>query len=43
MKLINFLKEIFTKKYWIDDFPESHPHPEYFMCNKTCCKGCEYL
>jgi hypothetical protein len=39
MKLINFLRSIFTKKFWVSEFPNI-PDDECFMCNKQTCEGC---
>lgn len=39
MKLINFLKSVFTKKFWVSEFPNV-PDDECFMCNKQTCEGC---
>ncbi len=41
-KLINFVKEVFTKEFWVKEFPEYY-HEECSMCHKTSCKGCPYL
>jgi len=36
------IKGIFTKEYWVSEFPSSYP-PECFDCRKMKCLGCEYL
>lgn len=43
-KIINFLKEFFSKDYWVKDFPKDryHPHDECFMCNRESCEGCPF-
>lgn len=41
--MCNFIKSIFTKKFWVAPFPKDLP-PECFDCKKTSgCKGCKYL
>jgi len=36
-----FIKNIFTKGFWIQPFPEHLPE-ECFDCNRSNCDGCEY-
>lgn len=38
-KLINFIKAVFTKDYWVQEFPDIYDD-ECFMCNKGSCEGC---
>jgi len=47
MKFIKLIKSIFTKEFWIEDFPKEYP-PECFTCNleaESCktCKHCTWL
>ena len=38
----SFIKSIFTKEFWITEFPDCY-EPECFDCNKGNCEGCDYL
>jgi hypothetical protein len=42
-KLFQFVKEIFTRDYWIKNVPSEY-HEECFMCNKPSCnKSCPFF
>lgn len=36
---INFIKTVFTKDFWVKEFPEQYP-AECFDCNNESCEGC---
>ena len=38
-RLIKFIKEVFTKDFWLQEFPDYYP-PECLDCNKGSCEGC---
>jgi hypothetical protein len=39
MKLIKLIMSIFTKDFWVKEFPY---HDECFVCNKISCEDCPY-
>ena len=41
-KLIDFVKDVFTKEFWVSEFPDSYAD-ECFMCNESSCENCIVL
>ena len=38
-RIISLLSSVFSKKFWVSEFPNI-PDDECFMCNNQTCEGC---